>query len=206
MVIVTHFCFKCSKELLQVVQDTCNNGVTNIRNKGLGKAVKKEEDNDKSRFFSQKVRFFCFDGIRKELRNNFYRINMMRFLGSAAYFICMKCVSSKLHGFNLCVTIINNGKLLYFDSHKDTTTQPLNSSQKRHRRNSSASDKSSSNDRLSLVDKKKRKRLNCSLESSDSDEISIIENPTPTKSPNALSGHVGVRDDNAQGKGANLGI
>ena len=86
----------------------------------------------------------------------------------------------------------------------------MRSSQKRHRKDSSASDKSSSDDRWSPpVDKKKRKLKQSDIidDTSESDEISIIENPpvTPKRSPGQTSLTRLGKECKTQGKDEDLG-
>ena len=93
-----------------------------------------------------------------------------------------------------------------FSQDKTTPSHPAKSSQKRHRKGSSTSEKSSSsNDLWSPADRKKLKRSRIPDDSSDSDELSIIENPPPKKSPasTSLGGH--GKDDKSQSKDEDLG-
>lgn len=88
---------------------------------------------------------------------------------------------------------------------KTTSSQPAKSSQKRHRKDSSASDKSSSShDKWLPTERKKLKRSSFRDSSSDSDDIAIIENPTPKKSPASTSLGCLGRDGKTQNKEEDL--
>jgi hypothetical protein len=95
----------------------------------------------------------------------------------------------------------------YSSQDKTTSSQPAKSSQKRHRKDSSASDKSSSShDKWLPTERKKLKRSSFRDSSSDSDDIAIIENPTPKKSPASTSLGCLGRDGKTQNKEEDLGI
>ena len=94
----------------------------------------------------------------------------------------------------------------FFTAKSKTPPRQAKPSQKRHRKDSSASDKSSSSNEIwePVSGRKKLKRSNLP-DSSDSDELSVIEDPTPMKSPAArtLLGHLG-KDEKTENKGEDL--